>query len=121
MHERRNNFRNRCYLGGRINFDQRFSDVDCLIRNLSQSGARLVFNDSPVLPTNFTLNIPLRNEQHAATLMWRREKEAGIAFTRPHRSDNIIPLDDHLEMRANAAQQAVLRKRIAQIAGKIDA
>jgi len=120
MQERRKNLRSRCYLGGRIIFDQRFSDVDCLVRNLAQNGARLTFASPSVLPAAFTLKIPQRQESLAVSLAWRTEGEAGVMFNLQDRS-NIIPFDTALEARTEAAQQAILARRIAQIVEHTDA
>jgi hypothetical protein len=62
MQERREYQRQRTLLGGRIAFNNRYSALDCLVRNMSQNGAMLVFEDSVMVPNEFDLMIPQKGE-----------------------------------------------------------
>ena len=50
MEERRRYQRLRTYLGARAVFNRRASTVDCLIRNLSEDGARIDFAEGVAIP-----------------------------------------------------------------------
>ena len=58
MEERRKTHRDRTYLGGQIAFDDRCCIADCLVRNLSPGGAKIVFSVSATIPDEFDLAIP---------------------------------------------------------------
>ncbi len=55
MIERRKFPRSRTYLGGTMHFNHGFSSMDCLIRDLSDEGARLIFTNSVAVPGKFDL------------------------------------------------------------------
>lgn len=54
--------------------------VDCIIRNISDTGAKVEVSESIVLPARFEIAIPQKNVIHQAELRWRRGSETGIAF-----------------------------------------
>ena len=50
MTERRSVSRQKSFLQGRIFFNNRRTSVDCLIRDISPYGARLIFSDAVTTP-----------------------------------------------------------------------
>jgi hypothetical protein len=50
MGERRKATRQKSFLRGCIYFNNRRSAIDCLIRDISASGARLIFSDTVTVP-----------------------------------------------------------------------
>jgi hypothetical protein len=50
MQERRQYRRGRTYLGGRLAFDAQYCAIECLVRNMSRNGAKLVFEGTALLP-----------------------------------------------------------------------
>jgi hypothetical protein len=81
MQERRRQQRQKTYLGGQVAFRQRYCAIDCLVRNLSQDGARLVLSEGEwVLPTEFDLLIPHRGDSRAARIVWRNRGDVGVQF-----------------------------------------
>jgi hypothetical protein len=59
--------------------------IDCLIRDLSEGGARLVFSDTVSLPEEFRLLTVSTNMIVPARLLWQRGLSAGVAFTGPEK------------------------------------
>lgn len=55
--ERRLHPRRRMFKGGKVVFNDRACVVDCVVRDLSNTGARLVFKDFQPLPQRFQLVI----------------------------------------------------------------
>jgi hypothetical protein len=55
MRERRQYRRGRTYLGGRLAFNNQYCMIDCLVRNMSRNGAKLVFQGTVLLPGEFEL------------------------------------------------------------------
>ena len=80
LQERRNNRRGRTYLRGQIVFNRRTSAIDCLVRNLSDHGARIEFTDAVAMPGEFDFVIPRHVESRRADLVWRNGTAAGIVF-----------------------------------------
>jgi hypothetical protein len=62
-----------------------FSVMDCVIRDVSDSGARLEVGDPLSLPDRFRLVCIQDNTMREVLVMWRREGRAGVAFEGPER------------------------------------
>lgn len=80
MSEHRRESRQRVFLKGRITFNNGASRLDCLVRDLSSSGARLALSETTTLPEVFDLYIGQKDKTYRATLRWRREDGVGITF-----------------------------------------
>lgn len=80
MSEHRRESRLRTFLKGRIIFNKGASTMDCLVRDLSASGARLALTETSTLPESFDLYIPQKDRTYRATLCWRRADGIGITF-----------------------------------------
>jgi hypothetical protein len=53
--------------------------MDCLVRNRSANGARLVFDSAtPVLPDRFDLTIVRHDRTWSARSVWRSESAMGV-------------------------------------------
>jgi hypothetical protein len=91
MNERRINSRLRSFLQGRIYFNQRRSSLDCLVRDLSEDGAKLKVSNSVALPEFVELHIPNKNATYPAKVQWRAGDEIGVAFNLENESPSIVP------------------------------
>jgi hypothetical protein len=80
MAERRQDTRKKSFLRGRIFFNNRRSSIDCLIRDISPIGCRLIFSDSVSVPDIVDLYIPQKEQTLQAHVQWRHGDEVGIAF-----------------------------------------
>ena len=54
--------------------------VDCMIVDLSNSGARIASVDGATIPDAFTIAVNRQNELGAAIVMWRVGNEVGVKF-----------------------------------------
>lgn len=54
--------------------------VDCVVRNISETGAKIAVSEGVMIPQHFEIVIPQLNAVHRAELRWRHAGEAGIAF-----------------------------------------
>lgn len=61
--------------------DPRASAVGCVIRDLSETGARLKFEAMAIIPERFILHIPVDGIQFDCVRRWIRGQECGVAFT----------------------------------------
>jgi PilZ domain len=80
MSERRQSGRRKSFLRGLVYFDNKNGALDCIIRDLSDDGARIVFSESVALPDSFELQIPQKNHKLRAHVTWRRGSEIGLGF-----------------------------------------
>ena len=114
MLDRRKLHRDRTYLGGRIAFNNRCSTFDCLVRNLSQDGAKIAFSDSATVPSEFDVTIHRKGESRRARIVWRDETQAGIRFL--HTDDQrIVSIETALRIRKLEAERNALARRVAQL------
>ena len=54
--------------------------VDCLIRDISPYGARLIFSDAVATPDALDLYIPQKEQTLRIHVIWRHGQEVGVAF-----------------------------------------
>lgn len=80
MSEHRTEIRQRVFLRGRILFNGGASSLDCLVRDISQTGARLALSETTTLPEVFDLYIAHKDKTYRAKLAWRREDGVGVTF-----------------------------------------
>lgn len=80
MSEKRKEKRFLVYLGGRASFFQVLLSADILIRNASDSGAKLTVRNGNFIPDDFDLMIPARQAEYRAHVCWRRSGEIGVAL-----------------------------------------
>ena len=80
MSERRRVSRQKSFLSGCVYFSSRRTPIDCLVRDVSATGARLIFPGPVNLPDQIYLYIPKKDETFSALVHWHRGDEVGIAF-----------------------------------------
>jgi hypothetical protein len=80
MVERRRVTRQKSFLRGCIYFDKRRGALDCLIRDISDLGARIIFSENVTVPDSVELHIPQRHKTLRAQVQWRRGDEIGLSF-----------------------------------------
>jgi hypothetical protein len=80
--DRRIAMRQKSFLQGRIYYNNRRSSLDCLVRDISPTGARLKFSGSVTVPELVELFIPNKDESYRARVQWNRGDEIGVGFVR---------------------------------------
>jgi len=56
------------------------SGIDCLVRNISDSGANLEVESQIGIPNSFDLVIDTEHSNHHCHVVWRKARQIGIAF-----------------------------------------
>ena len=80
MAERRKVSRQKSFLRGLVYLGNSPSAVSCLVRDLSDTGARLTFS-APIAATEMLeLHIPVKGQTLRGKVKWREADEIGIAF-----------------------------------------
>lgn len=126
MAEQRSQPRTRSLLRGRIEFNQRKTTVECVVREVSESGARLAVSEAVTLPSEFELYVPFKDQRFQVQARWRRADLVGVQFllhaaslgSRPQTAEALQRLEEQnkILMRQIAELQADHRARQAQAA-----
>jgi hypothetical protein len=114
MIERRQNVRARVIYSGVIAYDERRATMDCVIRNFSEDGVKVEFENTALLPDEIDLLIAKKGRSFNAKIVWRGETEAGLAF-RTIGENHPIPLDWARRLRASESERRKLQGQIAQL------
>ncbi len=117
MGERRGSRRSKSFLRGFVYVSRKRGALACLVRDLSEKGARIVFSDTVTLPDVVDLYIPQRDQTLRARVEWRRNDEIGLGFTATERSAEAPPSATEVVQRvamleAEIASLRVLLKRL---------
>ena len=119
--ERRRIARQKSFLRGSIYFNSRSSVHDCLIRDISPYGARLIFSVTVAIPDTLELHIPQKERSLRAHVIWRHGREVGVAFAQL--MDFEQP-DSHLAERVGRLESevAALKRELKRLKadGKLD-
>ena len=110
--ERRRVTRQKSFLRGMIYFNNRRNVVDCLIRDISPYGARLIFSDSVSTPDVFELYIPQKEQTLRVHAIWRHGQEVGVAFAQAAQLDPVAETGDLTERVARLEMEIAGLKRI---------
>jgi hypothetical protein len=54
--------------------------IDCIVRNLSETGAALEVVSPLFIPDRFTLIVPTDQLKRRCHIVWRKQKRIGVAF-----------------------------------------
>jgi hypothetical protein len=125
--ERRNSTRQKSFLQGRIYFNNRRSAIDCLIRDISAGGAKLIFSQTASIPEVVELYIPQKDQTLRAHVQWRSGEEAGVAFRTTEVPDQPQPkrrASDSTDMAARVeqleAEVAAIRRMLKRLKADVD-
>ena len=91
-----------------VYFNNRRSVADCLIRDISPFGARLIFSDTVTTPDTLDLYIPQKEQTLRAHVIWRIGHDVGVAFPQAVQG-------------APAAQSGDLAERVVKLEAEISA
>ena len=114
MLEQRKQRRTRAYLGGRIVTDRRLTAINCLVRNTSGAGAKLVVTSGALLPEEFDLHIPKTQGQYRVRARWRHSEEVGVEVAPAAAGTAPIALDLARRVKKLEAENAELKQRLGE-------
>jgi hypothetical protein len=114
MNERRASRRQKSFLRGVVYFDKRRSETACLVRDLSEDGARIVLSQTITIPDVIELQIPQREQTLSARVQWRRADEVGLSFSKPDtattpRENQLIKRIAELEAEITTLERTIKR------------
>jgi len=116
MPDRRQNVRDKVLYGGVAEINESGSTMDCVVRNISERGACVEFDQAARLPEKMKLTIARKGRRSfLAHLIWRQANKVGLAF-RMMTSDQ--PVDDLGErLRKSEIKKRQLQRRIDELLG----
>jgi PilZ domain len=117
MEDMRQTERVRAFLRAQIIFNNRMSTIDCIIKNISPTGARVALSSTLAVPTEFEIDIPQKGRRHRARLIWRDTEAIGIEFI-DAKSPSVAPtapVSPEQRLHELQAQNAELKSKIKQL------
>ncbi len=123
MNDKRTTPRLRSFLKGRVLFNGGQNSLECLIRDISPTGARLELSASVTLPDRFDLYLPHRDETSKVQIQWRRGSQLGIAFEQVERAPAAPPQAEDVASRVRQLETEVglMRMLLAQMKSELEA
>jgi PilZ domain len=116
MLDRRQSVRDKVLYGGVAKINESGSTMDCVVRNISEDGACVEFDQATKLPEQMNLTIVRKGRSFLARLIWRQANKVGLAF-RIMTSDR--PVDDLDErLRKSEIKKRQLQRRINELLGE---
>ncbi|NHT76424.1 PilZ domain-containing protein [Rhizobiaceae bacterium CRRU44] len=82
MEEHRHRPRMRTFKSGRLVFNEGSSTLDCVVRNISDGGAKLSFNQVAAIPDVFQISLS-DGAKKTCRIVWRKSLDVGVSFEVP--------------------------------------
>ena len=121
MEEAQPLLRSRTFLKGIVYYDNRRASIECTIRDLSDTGARVEFTTLVTVPDNIELHIPQKQTFLPARVRRRDGYEIGVSFQTQRSDEPRRAIDGDLAERVTkieaelAAMKRVLKKLQAKV------
>jgi hypothetical protein len=116
MQDRRASVRDKVFLGGVAEINERGSGMDCVVRNLSEDGACVEFDTSARIPDQMNLTIVRKGRSVLARMIWRQANRVGLAFRAMVTDTPESDLDARL--RRSEKKKRQLQRRIKELLGE---
>ena len=122
MSDKRTSPRLRSFLKGRVLFNGGQNSLDCLIRDISATGARLELSASVTLPDRFDLYLPHRDATCRVHIQWRRGTQIGVAFDQVESAPAIPPAPQDVAARVEQLESEVglMRLLLTQMKSELE-
>ncbi len=91
--ELRKHPRRRTLLSGKLVFEAGARSIDCLIRDMSESGAKIRLPGPELLPSQLWLIEMSGGVAHQCHITWRHQQELGLEFERSESLKGAVPAD----------------------------
>ena len=81
--ERRGSPRTKVFKKGKLIHTNNLTVFDCMIRDISETGARLSCGETALMPKEMRLVLHSQREVRLVRVVWRRPREIGVQFLEP--------------------------------------
>ena len=118
MPDRRQSARDKVIYGGVAEIGETGATRDCVVRNISETGAHIEFSNVIALPKEqMSLKIARKGRSFLARVVWWRDNFVGVAFREEAPID--LPVSDLEErLRQSEKKKRQLQRRIKQLIGE---
>jgi hypothetical protein len=116
MLDRRQNPRDKVLYGGVAEIGERGSTMDCVVRNISEQGACVEFENTARVPEQMNLTVARKGRSFLAHLIWRQANKVGLAFRMMTSDAPVSDLDERL--RRSEIKKRQLQRRIKELLGE---
>ena len=114
MLDRRQSARDKVIYGGIAKTDESSASRDCVVRNISETGASLEFSNDFRLPKEqMLLTIARKGRSFLAKIVWWRDNFVGVAFNAETPSAPVSDIEERL--RKSEIKKRQLQRRIKQL------
>src|SRR5260221_6899564 len=97
MLDRRQSVRNKVMYGGVAEIGESGATRDCIVRNISDSGATIEFSNVVQLPREqISLRLARKGRSFLANVIWWRDNFAGVAFRAQTPAEPVSDLEERL-------------------------
>ena len=116
MLDRRQNARDKVIYGGVAGIGENGATRECVVRNISETGASVEFKNIFKLPREqMSLTIARKGRSFLARIIWWRDNFVGVAFS----SETEMPVSDLEErLRKSEKKKRQLQRRIKELIGE---
>ena len=118
MLDRRQGLRDKVIFGGVATINERGSTMDCVVRNISDSGACVEFDETARLPDEMRLSVARKGRSFLARMIWRQADKVGLVFSAPRSSEASASLDLDERLRRSEQKKRQLQRRIKELLGE---
>ena len=117
MRDRRENARDKVIYGGVAEIGETGVSRECIVRNISDSGASVEFSNVVNLPREqMSLRIARKGRSFLAKVVWWRDNFVGLAFSGQTPSAPVSDLEERL--RKSEIKKRQLQRRIKELLGE---
>ena len=116
MQDRRESVRDKVFMGGVAEINDRRSTMDCVVRNFSDNGACVEFPSVARVPDEMNLKISRMGRSFLARMIWRQANRVGLAFRAMVTDAPESDLDARL--RESEKKKRQLQRRINELLGE---
>ncbi|MBV8565612.1 MAG: PilZ domain-containing protein [Methylobacteriaceae bacterium] len=120
MTEARSSERMRVFLRAQIVFNDNRSTVDCSIRNMSSTGAKLELSQAVTVPGEFDLLIPQKGTRLRAKMRWRTTDAVGVEFIKDTQPVRQPGKDLAGRVRELEIENAQLRLKVLELTARLE-
>ena len=113
--------RQRTFLRGTLYYDNRRASIECIVRDMSESGARVTFDYPVTVPDSVELFIPNKQQTLPARVRRRTPNEIGVSFEVARSLEPRRTADAGLPERVETleAEIAALKRLVAKLKAKV--
>jgi hypothetical protein len=118
MLDRRQSVRDRVILGSLASINDRGSTMDCVVRNMSEGGACVAFEETAKLPDEMRVTITQKGCSFFARTKWRQAGKVGLEFRTMTAAGLPASTDLDERLRRSERKKRQLQRRIKQLTGE---